>query len=282
MCMLLDGKELAKRLKSIMKQEIEASHMNVTLAAVVVGDNPASRIYLNNKKKSCAEVGINYLEYSFPDSIEERELINFIYKLNNNKNINGIMVQLPLPKHINEQNITECIRLEKDVDGFTSVHTGFLWKDRSVLLPCTARGVAMMLDAYNIKVAGKHCVIVGRSNIVGKPLSGLLLNQDATVTICHSKTEDLRKFTKDADILISAVGKPEFITADMVKDNAVVIDVGINRDKNGRLCGDVDFENVKEKVSYITPVPGGVGPMTVAMLMDNTLIAALIQSNSPD
>lgn len=274
MYQLINGKEVAAHIKQQVKNEIEDLSLNVSLAVIVVGDNPASKIYVNNKKKACAEVGITSLEYTFPSDVSEAELIHFINNLNESKDVNGILVQLPLPEHINADKVLAWIDPMKDVDGFTAINTGKLWLGEYDLVPCTAMGVIELLDYYGIDVAGKNCVVVGRSNIVGKPVAALLLERNATVTICHSRTKDLYKHTAQADILISAVGKPKFITWGLVKNGAVVIDVGINRDENGKVCGDVDFEGVKDKVSYITPVPGGVGPMTISILMKNTLEAA--------
>lgn len=276
MCRIINGKEIAEHIKTQVKNEIELLDIQSTLAVIVVGNNSASKVYVNNKKKACENVGIKSLEYSFPEDASEENLIDFINELNKNPDVNGILVQLPLPKHIDTNAVLESIDPKKDVDGFTAINTGKLWQGEYCLEPCTATGIINLLDYYGIEIAGKHCVIVGRSNIVGKPLAALLLKENATVTICHSKTKDLDKYTSQADILISAVGKPKFITWGMVKQGAVVIDVGINRDENGKLCGDVDFDNVKDKASYITPVPGGVGPMTVAMLMRNTLDATRI------
>ena len=271
---LINGKEVAEYIKQQVKNEIEEMGLNVTLAVIVVGDDPASKIYVNNKKKACEKVGITSLEYIFPSDVSEAELIHFINNLNECKDVNGILVQLPLPKHIDANKVLGWIDPEKDVDCFTDVNTGKLWLGQHDIAPCTAHGIIELLDYYNIDVAGKNCVIVGRSNIVGKPVAALLLEKNATVTICHSKTKDLYKHTTQADIIISAVGKPKFITWGLVKHGAVVIDVGINRDENGKVCGDVDFDGVQDKVCAITPVPGGVGPMTVAVLMKNTLEAA--------
>lgn len=278
---LMNGKEVAEQIKAQVKDEISNLGLEPTLAVIVVGNNPASKVYVRNKKKACEEVGIKSMECIFPESVTEVELLQLIDELNESACISGILVQLPLPAHINPEVVIERIAPEKDVDGFTAVNTGKLWLGKYDLAPCTALGVIELLDYYNIDIAGKHCVIVGRSNIVGKPMAALMLERNATVTICHSKTKNLSDITRNADILISAVGKPKFITWGMVNDGAVVIDVGINRDENGKLCGDVDFdrtsnggEGVADRTSYITPVPGGVGPMTVAMLMKNTLIAA--------
>lgn len=277
MYQLINGKEVAEKIKLQVKEEIKSLGKDVTLAVVIVGDNPASKVYVNNKKKACKLVGIQSLEYGLPENTSEDELLSLIDRLNNYNYVDGILVQLPLPRHINTDMVIERINPEKDVDGFTAINTGKLWLGQYDIAPCTAIGVIELLDYYNIDIAGKHCVIVGRSNIVGKPVAALMLERNATVTVCHSKTQSLYDITRTADILITAVGKPKFITRDMVKDGAVVIDVGINRDENGKLYGDVDFENVKDKTTAITPVPGGCGPMTVAMLMKNTLEAAKSQ-----
>ena len=277
MYQLINGKEVAEKIKLQVKEEIKSLGKDVTLAVVIVGDNPASKVYVNNKKKACKLVGIQSLEYGLPENTSEDELLSLIDRLNNYNYVDGILVQLPLPRHINTDMVIERINPEKDVDGFTAINTGKLWLGQYDIAPCTAIGVIELLDYYNIDIAGKHCVIVGRSNIVGKPVAALMLERNATVTVCHSKTQNLYDITRTADILITAVGKPKFITRDIVKDGAVVIDVGINRDENGKLYGDVDFENVKDKTTAITPVPGGCGPMTVAMLMKNTLEAAKSQ-----
>ena len=247
---------------------------DIGLAVILVGNNPASQVYVRNKIKACEEVGIKSFAYYLPEETEESQLKELILSLNCDDNIDGILVQLPLPGHINEGNILKLIPVEKDVDGFCVENVGMLQKNTPCLVSCTPNGVMKMLEYYGIPVKGKKAVVVGRSNIVGKPMAMLLLNADATVTICHSKTQNLKEECLTADILVSAVGKPYFITADMVKDGAVVIDVGMNRNREGKLCGDVDFENVKDKCSYITPVPGGVGPMTITMLMYNAYVAA--------
>ena len=277
MYQLINGKEVDEKIKLQVKEEIKSLGKDVTLAVVIVGDNPASKVYVNNKKKACKLVGIQSLEYGLPESTSEDELLSLIDRLNNYNYVDGILVQLPLPRHINTDMVIKRINPEKDVDVFTAINTGKLWLGQYDIAPCTAMGVIELLDYYNIDIAGKHCVIVGRSNIVGKPVAALMLERNATVTVCHSKTQNLYDITRTADILITAVGKPKFITRDMVKDGAVVIDVGINRDENGKLYGDVDFENVKDKTTAITPVPGGCGPMTVAMLVKNTLEAAKSQ-----
>ena len=274
MYQLINGKEVAEHIKLQVKDEIESLGLKPALAVIVVGDNPASKVYVNNKKKACKAVGIESIEYTLPENTTEDELLNVIDYCNISRCIHGILVQLPLPRHINENKIIERILPEKDVDGFTAINTGKLWQGEECLLPCTAIGIIKMLDYYGYDIAGMNCVVVGRSNIVGKPVAALLLERNATVTICHSKTQNLSDITSKADILIVAVGKPKFITWEMVKQDAIVIDVGINRYENSKLCGDVDFEDVKDKVSAITPVPGGVGPMTISMLMKNTLEAA--------
>ncbi len=277
MAVIMDGKALSMKLKDSLKEEVEkiiSDGVNPCLAVIIVGDNPASKVYVNNKKKSCAELGIKSLEYALPEETTEEELLKIIDELNKNEEVDGILCQLPLPKHITEKNVINSILPRKDVDAFHPENVGHIMIGDYAFLPCTPAGVMEILKEYQIDVAGKNCVVVGRSNIVGKPMTMLLLKENATVTVCHSRTKDLASFTKNADILVSAVGKPNLITADMVKENAVVIDVAINRLENGKLCGDVDFENVKDKTSFITPVPGGVGPMTIATLMKNTVTAA--------
>lgn len=282
MAVIIDGKALSLKLKNQMKEKVEVlktTGINPCLAVIIVGENPASKVYVNNKKKSCAELGIESLEYALPEETTEEELLKIIDELNNNENVDGILCQLPLPSHICEKNVINSISPEKDVDAFHPENVGHIMIGDYTFLPCTPAGVMEMLKEYEIDVAGKNCVVVGRSNIVGKPMTMLLLKENATVTVCHSRTKDLASFTRQADILVSAVGKPGLITEDMVKENAVVIDVAINRLENGKLCGDVDFENVKEKASFITPVPGGVGPMTIAVLMKNTVTAAENRKN---
>ncbi len=277
MAVIIDGKALSAKLKANLKikvEELKDGGVNPCLAVIIVGDNPASKVYVNNKKKSCAELGIKSLEYALPEETTEEELLKIIDELNEDKEVDGILCQLPLPKHICEKNVINAISPEKDVDAFHPENVGHIMIGDYTFLPCTPAGVMEMLKEYEIQVSGKNCVVVGRSNIVGKPMTMLLLKENATVTVCHSRTPDISEFTKKADILVSAVGKPGLITADMVKENAVVIDVAINRLESGKLCGDVDFENVKEKASYITPVPGGVGPMTIATLMKNTVTSA--------
>lgn len=282
MAVIIDGKALSAKLKDNLKNEVESlkkEGIEPCLAVIIVGDNPASRVYVNNKKKSCAELGIKSLEYALPEDATEEELLSLIEELNSDSSVDGILCQLPLPEHICEKNIINSISPCKDVDAFHPENVGHIMIGDYTFLPCTPAGVMEMLKEYEIEIAGKNCVVVGRSNIVGKPMTMLLLKENATVTVCHSRTKDLASFTREADILVSAVGRVGLITADMVKENAVVIDVAINRLENGKLCGDVDFENVKKKASFITPVPGGVGPMTIAVLMKNTVKAAENRKN---
>ena len=267
---LIDGKEIARKIREEIKEEVAALKKKPGLAAILVGDNPASKIYVGIKRKHCEEVGIYSEEYTPPEGTSEEELLQLIRKLNNNDNIHAILVQLPLPKHISVEQVFSEVALEKDVDGFNSVNVGRLIAGNESSVPCTPKGIIRLLEESGIEIEGKNAVVVGRSNIVGKPTALMLLNRNATVTVCHSKTKNLSEVTSKADILVAAVGKPGMITADMVKEGAVVIDVGINK-VDGKLRGDVDFENVKEKAGWITPVPGGVGPMTVAMLLENTL-----------
>ena len=244
-----------------------------------LGEDPASKIYVSNKKKACEQLGIISKEYVLPSIIDQEEILSLIEQLNNDKTVNGILCQLPLPKGLDEKAVIDAISPEKDVDAFHPVNVGKIMIGDYDFLPCTPAGIMEMLAYYNIDVSGKECVVIGRSNIVGKPMSMLLLHKNGTVTICHSKTKNLCEVTSKADILVAAVGKANFVTADMVKDGAVVIDVGMNRNSDGKLCGDVDFQAVSQKASYITPVPGGVGPMTIATLMQNTLTAAKRQNN---
>lgn len=279
MAHIIDGKEIAFKTRLKLKEKVKKYGKAITLAVILVGDNSASKIYVNNKKKACDEVGIISKEYILPNNIKEKDLLNLIDDLNNLDEINGILVQLPLPSHINEKKIIERISPLKDVDCFCELNIGKIVSKNYNFLPCTPAGILELLKYENIEIKGKHCVILGRSNIVGKPMALLMINNDATVTVCHSKTKNLKEVCKMADILIVAVGKPKFLKADMVKSGAVVIDVGINRDDKGKICGDVDFENVKDKTSYITPVPGGVGPMTVTMLINNVILAAINQNN---
>lgn len=280
---IIDGKKVSAEVKEKVRQqtlELKETHgITPGLAVVIVGDDPASRVYVNNKKKACELVGFKSEEYALPAETTQEELLELVNTLNNKDDINGILVQLPLPKHLDDKAVIAAISPQKDVDAFHAVNVGKIMLGEYDFLPCTPSGVMEMLHSYNIEVSGKNCVVIGRSNIVGKPMAMLLLHENGTVTICHSRTKNLTAITKQADILVAAVGRPKFVTADMVKEGAVVIDVGMDRDENGKLCGDVDFENVKDKCSYITPVPGGVGPMTIATLMKNTLKAARIQNN---
>lgn len=273
---IIDGKEISASVKQRVKQEVAAlkqKGISVGLAVIIVGEDPASKVYVANKKKACEALGIISEEYALPENTTQAELLNLIDTLNNKKEINGILCQLPLPKHLDESQVINAILPEKDVDAFHPQNVGKIMLGEYDFVPCTPAGIMEMLDYEGIDIAGKTCVVIGRSNIVGKPMSMLLLHKNGTVTVCHSKTKNLKEVCKSADILVAAVGRPNFVTADMVKENAVVIDVGINRVDN-KLIGDVDFENVKDKCSAITPVPGGVGPMTIAMLMQNTLTAA--------
>lgn len=240
----------------------------------MVGNDPASRVYVNNKEKDCEYIGINSFEYALPEEASEEEVLSLIDKLNNDEKVSGIIVQLPVPKHISEEKIINAINPKKDVDAFHPENVGRIMTGSYSFLPCTPAGVMELLEDYNIEISGKKCVVIGRSNIVGKPMAMLLIHKSGTVTVCHSKTRDLKEAVKDADIVVAAIGKAKFVTADMIKEGAVVIDVGINRDENGKLCGDVDYENILEKAYAITPVPGGVGPMTRAVLMKNTVTAA--------
>lgn len=281
MCNIIDGKRVASSVKAKVAasvRELKQQRQDVCLAVVMVGDNPASQVYVKNKKKACEELGIISKEYLLPADYGQQNLIKLIYDLNLDSSINGILCQLPLPVGYDEKEVLEAIAPIKDVDAFHPVNVGHIVTGDYTFLPCTPAGIMKMLAYYDIDITGKECVVVGRSNIVGKPMSLLLLNSNGTVTTAHSKTANLTEVCRRADVLVAAVGKPNFITADMVKDGAVVIDVGINR-VDGKLCGDVDFNNVKEKASWITPVPGGVGPMTIAMLMRNTVTAAFLQNN---
>lgn len=278
---LIDGKIISEHIKQqVIAQvnDVKAQGVEPCLAVIIVGDDFASRTYVNNKKKTCDYVGIKSLEYALPEATTQEELLELVKKLNADKSVHGILCQLPIPKHIDEKVILNAIAPEKDVDAFHPVNAGHIMIGDGVLRPCTPAGIMEMLKYEGIDVAGKNCVVIGRSNIVGKPMAMLLINASGTVTVCNSKTKNLAEITKKADILVAAVGKAKFVTADMVKEGAVVIDVGMNRDEDGKRCGDVDFEAVKEKASHITPVPGGVGLMTVAMLMENTVTAAKMQN----
>ena len=276
---ILDGSALAAKIKGQTRERAEKLPRRPGLAVVLVGNDPASRIYVNGKKKDCQECGFYSEEYTLLDTVTQTELLDLIETLNTREDIDGILVQLPLPRHLNEQVILEAIDPGKDVDGFHPVNAGNLLIGRKGFLPCTPAGIMELLDEYHIDPAGKEAVVVGRSNIVGKPMALLLLARNATVTVCHSRTPDLAQVCRRADILVSAVGKKGLITADMVKEGATVIDVAMNRDENGKLCGDVDFKRVAEKAAFLTPVPGGVGPMTRAELMKNTLLAASKRQN---
>lgn len=277
---IIDGKAVSQSVKDRIKEEVtalKAEHGVVPgLAVIIVGDNPASRIYVNNKKKACEYVGFDSYEYALPEETTETELLELIKKLNNDEKIDGILCQLPLPKHIDENVIINNIAPNKDVDAFHPVNVGKIMIGDYSFLPCTPAGVMELIASTGVDIKGKECVVVGRSNIVGKPMSMLLLHKSGTVTICHSKTKDLKAECKRADILVAAVGVPNLIKGDMIKEGAVVIDVGMNRLENGKLCGDVEFESASKAAGYITPVPGGVGPMTIAMLMQNTLTAAKV------
>ena len=255
-------------------EELKNKGVTTGLAVIIVGNNSASRVYVNNKKKACEEVGIESFEFALPEETTQEELLNLIDKLNKDSKVDGILCQLPLPAHIDEQAVINSIDPKKDVDAFHPENVGHIMIGDYTFLPCTPAGIMEMLKFYNIDVKGKKCVVIGRSNIVGKPMAMLLLKENGTVEICHSRTEKLKEETLTADILVAAVGKAYFVTEDMVKEGAVVIDVGMNRNDDGKLCGDVDFESVKEKASFITPVPGGVGPMTITMLLENTVRAA--------
>ena len=284
MAKIIDGKAVSQFVKDEVKKEVSAlgeKGVSVGLAVIIVGNDPASRTYVNNKKKACEATGIISEEYALPEDTTMDELLALIKELNAKKSINGILCQLPLPKHLDEKAVIENIDPIKDVDAFHAVNTGHIMIGDYSFLPCTPAGIMEMLKYYNIEIEGKECVVIGRSNIVGKPMAMLLLQKNGTVTICHSRTKNLKEVTSRADILVAAVGVPYFVTADMVKDGAVVIDVGMDRNKEGKLCGDVDFAEVEKKVSYITPVPGGVGPMTIATLMKNTVTAAKLQNNIP-
>lgn len=277
MANLIDGKAVSAAVKAQVREEREKLGISVGLAVVIVGDDPASRVYVNNKKKACAEVGFQSYEYALPGETTEAELLELVKKLNADPAVNGILVQLPLPAHINETAVINAISPDKDVDAFHPVNVGHIMIGDYSFLPCTPAGVMELIASTGVEVQGKSCVVIGRSNIVGKPMAMLLLHKNGTVTITHSKTKNLKEICAGADILVAAVGKAGFVTADMVKPGAVVIDVGMNRNEAGKLCGDVDFEGCKEKAGYITPVPGGVGPMTIAMLMRNTLTAAKLK-----
>lgn len=272
---IVDGKSLSSRLRADLKERIAQSGVTPGLAVVIVGEDPASQIYVRNKVRACEEIGIQSYTYALPATATQAELETCLDALAKNSEVHGILLQLPLPKGFDAESAMARIPVEKDVDGFSATNLGLLALHKERVVACTPLGVMKILESEGVTIAGKHAVVLGRSDTVGKPMALLLLNANATVTVCHSKTQNLKKICQSADILVSAIGKPKFVTADMVKEGAVVIDVGINRNENGKLCGDVDFEAVKEKASLITPVPGGVGPMTIAMLMYNTCLTAL-------
>ena len=277
MAKIIDGKQISAQLKEAVQQEVlelSAKYISVGLSVIIVGDNQASRVYVNSKKKACEALGIHSQEYALPIHTTQEELLNLVDTLNKDNSVNGILVQLPLPTHIDEKKIIESISPYKDVDAFHAINVGKIMIGDFDFLPCTPAGCMALIHSTGVPVEGKTCVVVGRSNIVGKPMAMLLLHEHGTVTICHSRTECLKEVCKTADILVAAVGKAKMITGDMVKQGAVVIDVGMNRDENGKLCGDVDFDSVLYKVSAITPVPGGVGPMTIVMLMKNCIDSA--------
>ena len=279
---IIDGKAVALNVKNQVKLECEAlKEKGITpgLAVIIVGDDPASQVYVRNKEKACEECGFHSVKYALDANTTQQELNTLIDELNNDDSINGILCQLPLPSHLDDKEVINRIDPIKDVDAFHPVNVGAIMIGDYNFLPCTPAGVMELIHSTGVELEGKKAVVMGRSNIVGKPMAMLLLHENATVEITHSKTKNLSEITSEADILVAAVGKAKFVKADMVKQGAVVIDVGMDRDENGKLCGDVDFEDVKEKCSYITPVPGGVGPMTIAMLMKNTLTAAKIQNN---
>lgn len=272
MAKIIDGKKISQEIKDELKERVAAlkeKGVEVTLAVIQVGSNPASTVYVGNKKKACAYVGIKSLAYELPEEMTEAELLELVEKLNKDDSVNGILVQLPLPKHIDEDKVIKTISPEKDVDGFHPESVGKLSIGQKGFVSCTPAGIIQLLKRSDIEIDGKECVIIGRSNIVGKPMAMLLLRENGTVTITHSHTKDLKEVTRRADILIVAIGRTKFVTADYIKEGAVVIDVGMDRDENGKLCGDVDFADVEPKAGAITPVPGGVGPMTIAMLMHN-------------
>ncbi|RWR15084.1 bifunctional methylenetetrahydrofolate dehydrogenase/methenyltetrahydrofolate cyclohydrolase FolD [Siminovitchia fortis] len=274
---LIDGKKISQEIRKGLEKEVAeltAKGMKPGLAVILVGDNPASRTYVTSKQKSCRAIGMESVLIEYPADVSEKELLDKITELNADDSIHGILVQLPIPPHISETKVIETISPEKDVDGFHPINIGKMMTGQDTFLPCTPFGVMEMLKYIGINPEGKHAVIIGRSNIVGKPMGQLLLNENATVTYCHSRTSDLQSFTKQADILVAAVGRAKMVKAEHIKQGAVIIDVGMNKDEHGKLCGDVDFEDVKDKAAYLTPVPGGVGPMTITMLLYNTVKSA--------
>ncbi len=281
MYQLIDGKKISAEIKEEVKQKVaeyKENGVEITLAVIQVGNDPASSVYVGNKKKACEFVGIRSLSYELPEETTQEELLNLVKELNDRKDVNGILVQLPLPKQIDEETVLNTISPLKDVDGFHPMNVGALCIGKAGFVSCTPAGIIELLKRSNVEIAGKECVVIGRSNIVGKPMALLLLRENGTVTVTHSRTVDLKEVTKRADILVVAIGKPKMITADYVKEGAVVIDVGIHRDANNKLCGDVDFDDVAPKCSAITPVPGGVGPMTIAMLMKNCVESVALQN----
>lgn len=286
MAQIISGKTVSAEVREKIKQEtaalIESDGIHPGLAVILVGNDPASQVYVRNKQRACEELGFNPFEYKLSENTTQEQLLDLISVLNKDPKVHGILVQLPLPDHLDEQSVLYSISPEKDVDAFHPLNVGKIMIGSYNFLPCTPAGVMELIDWAGIEISGKNCVVVGRSNIVGKPMSMLLLQRSGTVTICHSKTKNLKEICANADILVVAIGKPKFITGDMVKEGAVVIDVGINRDENNKLCGDVDFESVEPKAGWITPVPGGVGPMTITMLMKNTLRAAKLQNGIKD
>ncbi|MBQ1464380.1 MAG: bifunctional methylenetetrahydrofolate dehydrogenase/methenyltetrahydrofolate cyclohydrolase FolD [Ruminococcus sp.] len=282
MAQIIDGKAVSASVKAEVAAQAaqlkEEKGLEVGLAVVIVGNDPASRVYVNNKKKACEAVGFKSFEYALPEETTQEELLALVEKLNKDKSVNGILVQLPVPRHIDEKAIINAISPDKDVDAFHPVNVGKIMIGEYSFLPCTPAGVMRLIESTGVDITGKQCVVIGRSNIVGKPQAMLLLQKNGTVTICHSKTKNLKEICLGADILVVAIGRAKFVTGDMIKEGAVVIDVGMDRDENGKLCGDVDFESAEKVAGYITPVPGGVGPMTIAMLMKNTLTAAMQQN----
>ena len=281
MATIISGKEVSAKVRAQVKDEcdaLKAKGITPVLAVIIVGDDPASRVYVNNKKKACADVGFVSEEYALPAETTQDELMSLIDKLNSRTEVNGILCQLPLPGHLDEKAVINAISPDKDVDAFHPSNVGRIMIGDYHFLPCTPAGVMELIHSAGIEVSGKSCAVIGRSNIVGKPMAMLLMHENGTVTVCHTKTRNTEEICRNADIIIASVGRAKFLTADMVKEGAIVIDVGINRDENGKLCGDVDYDAVAAKASYITPVPGGVGPMTIAMLMKNTLMAAKLQN----
>ncbi|MBQ9078069.1 MAG: bifunctional methylenetetrahydrofolate dehydrogenase/methenyltetrahydrofolate cyclohydrolase FolD [Ruminococcus sp.] len=282
MAQIIDGKAVSVAVKQEVAEETarlkDEKGLKIGLAVVIVGNNPASRVYVNNKKKACEAVGFQSFEYALDENTTQEQLLDLINVLNRDVRVNGILVQLPLPAHIDEKKVIDAISPDKDVDAFHAINVGKIMIGEYAFLPCTPAGVMRLIESTGTEISGKQCVVIGRSNIVGKPMAMLLLHQSGTVTICHSRTQNLKEICLGADILVVAVGKANFVTGDMIKEGAVVIDVGMNRLDNGKLCGDVEYESAEKKASYITPVPGGVGPMTIAMLMKNTLTAAKQQA----